>query len=129
MPSVSIDTSAAVPQVSATRLSAGQCLHLHVPAGTVLHAGAGQVEISGPPQWLAETCHIPRRRLRAGESLTMPARGWVQVAAGCDAVFTIAVPPGLFSRLAALLEWRKRRVPWLSRHQPQSIADPAPEKL
>ncbi|BDB23525.1 hypothetical protein Tamer19_51800 [Cupriavidus sp. TA19] len=129
MPSVSIDPPEAILQASATRLSAGQCLHLRVPAGTVLHAGAGQIEVSGPPQWLAETCHIPRWRLRAGESLAIPARGWLQVAARGDAAVTIAVPPGLIARVAALLTWRKRRVPWPWRHQPQSIADPAPERL
>ncbi|WP_439684807.1 DUF2917 domain-containing protein [Cupriavidus oxalaticus] len=129
MPSVSTDTSGSVLPASATRLSAGQCLHLRVAAGTVLHAGAGRIEVSGPPQWLAESWHIPRWRLRAGETLTIPARGWLQVVACGDAAFTIAMPPGVIDRLAALLAWRRRRLSSPSRHQPQPIADPAPEKL
>ncbi|MCY1245853.1 hypothetical protein D3C81_758640 [compost metagenome] len=129
MPSVSTDTSGGVLPASATRLSAGQCLHLRLPAGTVLHAGAGRIEVSGPPQWLAESWHVPRWRLRAGETLAIPERGWLQVAAHGDAAFTIAMPPGMRARLAALFGWRRRRLssPW--RHRPQPIADPAPEKL
>ncbi|QEZ45992.1 hypothetical protein [Cupriavidus oxalaticus] len=129
MPSVSIDTSGRVLPASATRLSAGQCLQLCVPAGTVLHAGAGRIEVSGPPQWLAESWHVPRWRLRAGETLAIPARGWLQVVARGDAAFTIAMPLGVIDRLAGLLAWRRRRVPSPWRHRPQPIADPAPEKL
>ncbi|MBP0622113.1 hypothetical protein [Cupriavidus consociatus] len=126
MPSLSIDPSGAVLPASATCLSAGQCLHLRVRAGTVLHAGAGRIEVCGPPQWLAESWHVPRWRLGAGETLTIPERGWLQVAAHVDAAFTIAMPPGMFRRLAALLGWRRRRVPAPWRHRPQRIADPAP---
>ncbi|MEM5429054.1 hypothetical protein [Cupriavidus oxalaticus] len=129
MPSLSINTSGAVLPAFATRLSAGQCLHLRVRADTVLHAHAGRIEVCGPPQWLAESWHVPRWRLGAGETLTMPERGWLQVAAHADAAFTIAMPPGWLGRLAALLVWRGRRVPAPWRDRPQPIADPAPEKL
>lgn len=117
------DTSTEVP------LAAGQCLRLRVTAGTVLHAGAGELEVAGPPQWLADTCHVPQRRLRAGDTWIVPARGWLAVSASRAGALSVTVPPGWPHRLKAwlVLSWRRTGLA----RQPVSdqIPDPAPERL
>lgn len=120
------DTSAASPDV---RLAAGQSLRIRVAAGAVLRASAGELEVAGPPQWLADTCHMPRQRLRAGDTLVVPARGWLEVAARRPGALAIAQPAGLLARLKAWLMQPARRGGPARRPASRRIADPAPEKL
>ncbi|WP_354682817.1 hypothetical protein [Cupriavidus necator] len=117
---------------SCVRLAAGQSLRLRVAAGTVLHADGGEMVVAGPPQWLAETCHLPRRRLRAGDTLVVSARGWLEVAAQRPGRLAIAQPAGLLARLKTALALRPRHGgPVHKPHKPISpaIPDPAPENL
>ncbi|WP_042884591.1 hypothetical protein [Cupriavidus necator] len=120
------DTSAASPDV---RLAAGQSLRIRVVAGAVLRASAGEMDVAGPPQWLADTCHMPRQRLRAGDTLVVPARGWLEVAARRPGALAIAQPPGLLARLKALLMRTARPGGPVRKPASRQIADPAPEKL
>lgn len=120
------DTSAASPSI---RLAAGQSLRIRVAAGAVLHASAGEMDVAGPPQWLADTCHLPRQRLRAGDTLVVPARGWLEVAARRPGALAIAQPRGLLARVKALLGLRRRRAGQVHKATSRQIADPAPEKL
>ncbi|MFS8979686.1 hypothetical protein [Cupriavidus necator] len=120
------DTCASLPSV---RLAAGQSLRIRVAAGAVLHASAGEMDVAGPPQWLADTCHLPRQRLRAGDTLVVPARGWLEVAARRPGALAIAQPPGLLARVKALLALRWRHAGQVHNATSGQIADPAPEKL
>lgn len=120
------DTSSASPSV---RLAAGQSLRIRVAAGAVLHASAGELEIVGPPQWLADTCHMPRQRLRAGDTLVVPARGWLEVAARRPGALAIAQPPGLLALVKALLMRPARPGGPVRKPASRRIADLAPEKL
>lgn len=110
-------------------LAAGQSLRLRVAAGTVLHAGAGELVVAGPPRWLAETCHLPRRRLRAGDTWMVPERGWLEVAAYRAGALSVAAPPGLLARLKAWLVLPGRRVDVARRAPSRAIPDSAPERL
>ncbi|SPA23967.1 conserved hypothetical protein [Cupriavidus taiwanensis] len=102
-------------------LPAGQTLRLHVAAGTVLHATAGEMALAGPMQWLAGHCHMPQRRLRAGDTWIVPARGWLTVSASRGGALSVTVPPGWLARLRACLVW-----PW---HRPRTAARPAPLRI
>lgn len=122
MPSDFNDTPTVMP------LPVGQALRLHVAAGTVLHAVAGEMALAGPMQWLAGHCHMPQRRLRAGDTWIMPARGWLTVAASRSGALSVTVPAGWLARVRARLAW-PRRGP-LAAGQPVSlrIPDPARQK-
>lgn len=102
-------------------LPAGQALRLHVAVGTVLHAAAGDMALAGPMQWLAGQCHVPLRRLRAGDTWVAPARGWLTVSASRSGALSVTAPPGWLARLRARLAWRWQ--PALLR-----IPDPARQK-
>ncbi|MEC3765071.1 hypothetical protein [Cupriavidus sp. SS-3] len=102
-------------------LPAGQVLRLHVAAGTVLHATAGEMALAGPMQWLAGHCHMPQRRLRAGDTWIVPARGWLTVSASRGGALSVTVPPGWLARLRACLV-----LPW---HRPRPAAGPAPLRI
>ncbi len=117
------DTTSVVP------LAAGQCLRMRVAAGTVLHAGAGELEVAGPPQWLADTCHVPQRRLRAGDTWIVPARGWLAVSASRASALSVTVPPDWLARLKAWLALSWRRTGPARQPVSRQIPDPAPEKL
>ncbi|WP_432259577.1 hypothetical protein [Cupriavidus sp. TMH.W2] len=110
-------------------LAAGQCLRLRVAAGTVLHAGAGELEVAGPPQWLADTCHVPQRRLRAGDTWIVPARGWLAVSASRAGALSVTVPPGWLPRLKAWLASSWRRTGPARQPVSRQIPDPAPKRL
>ncbi|WP_427312858.1 hypothetical protein [Cupriavidus sp. H39] len=122
MPSDLNDTPTVMP------LAAGQALRLHVAAGTVLHAAAGEMALAGPVQWLAGQCYLPQRRLRAGDTWIVPARGWLTVSASRSAALSVTVPPGWLARLRARLASRRRGP--LAAGQPVSlrIPDRAPQK-
>ncbi|SOY58340.1 conserved hypothetical protein [Cupriavidus taiwanensis] len=102
-------------------LQAGQALRLHVAAGTVLHTRTGEMVLAGPMQWLAGHCHMPRRRLRAGDTWIAPARGWLTVSASRDGALSVTVPPGWLARLRARLAR-----PW---HGPGPATRPAPLRI
>ncbi|AEI76282.1 hypothetical protein CNE_1c09240 [Cupriavidus necator N-1] len=117
------DTSTVMP------LSAGQCLRVRVAAGTVLRAGVGELEVAGPPQWLADTCYVPRRRLRAGDMWIVPARGWLAVSASRAGALLVTAPPGWLPRLRAWLAWSWRRTGPARQPVSRPIPDSAPERL
>ncbi|MGH8788496.1 MAG: hypothetical protein ACREYA_25885 [Cupriavidus necator] len=117
------DTLTVVP------LAAGQCLRLRVAAGTVLHASVGELEVAGPPQWLADTCYVPRRRLRAGDTWIVPARGWLAVSASRAGALSVTAPPGWLPRLQAWLALPWRRTGPARQPVSRQIPDPAPESL
>lgn len=107
-------------------LSAGQALRLHVSAGTVLHAQTGEMVVAGPMQWLAGHCHMPQRRLRAGDTWIVPARGWLTVSASRGAALSVTAAPGWLARLRARLAppWRRP----LSAGRPVSLRIPDPAR-
>ncbi|UDM49588.1 hypothetical protein [Cupriavidus sp. MP-37] len=109
-------------------LTSGQALRLHVAAGTVLHAAAGDMALAGPMQWLAGHCHVPQRRLRAGDTWIVPVRGWVTVSASRDGALSVTVPPGWLARLRArlALPWQRPRP--AGQPLPLRIPDPARQK-
>ncbi|SOZ15624.1 conserved hypothetical protein [Cupriavidus taiwanensis] len=109
-------------------LSAGQALRLHVAAGTVLHAAAGEMALAGPMQWLAGHCHVPRRRLRAGDTWVVPARGWLTVAASRSGALSVTVPPGWLARVRARLALPWRRPLAAGQPVPLRIPDPARQR-
>ncbi|MCO4891900.1 hypothetical protein MKD50_21175 [Cupriavidus sp. WGtm5] len=100
---------------------AGQALRLHVAAGTVLHAAAGEMALAGPMQWLAGHCHVPQRHLGAGDTWIAPARGWLTVSASRGGALSVTVPPGWLARLRTRLA-----LPW---HRPRPAAQPAPLRI
>jgi hypothetical protein len=120
MPSQFNDTSTVVP------LPAGQTLRLRVAAGTVLHAAAGELELSGPLHWLADSCHVPRRRMRAGDTWIVPVRGWLTVSASRTGSLSVTAPPPPMPRLLAwlALPWRRRG----SAARPVSLRIPDPAR-
>ncbi|NOV25757.1 hypothetical protein E5S69_19830 [Cupriavidus necator] len=122
MPSDLNDTPTVMP------LAAGQALRLHVAAGTVLHAAAGEMALAGPMQWLAGQCYLPQRRLRAGDTWIVPARGWLTVSASRSGALSVTVPPGWLARLRARLA--SPQCGPLAAGQPVSlpIPDRAPQK-
>ncbi|AMR77250.1 hypothetical protein [Cupriavidus nantongensis] len=99
-------------------LPAGQALRLHVAAGTVLHAAAGEMVLAGPMQWLAGHCHMPQQRLLTGNTWVVPTRGWLTVSALRGGALSVTVPPGWLARLRARLAR-----PW---HRPRPAARPVP---
>jgi hypothetical protein len=87
-------------------LRPGQTLPLYLPAGTQLQLLQGRLELSEPPQWLADTVHRPRHHLQTGACHALAGAGWVRLAAGTEAVELLchgAPPPmqapGLLSAL------------------------------
>ncbi|MEM5273956.1 hypothetical protein VSR17_02830 [Cupriavidus taiwanensis] len=109
-------------------LPAGQALRLQVAAGTVLHALTGEMALAGPMQWLAGHCHMPRRRLRTGDTWIVPERGWLTVSASQSGALSVTVPPGWLARLRARLALPWRGPGPASRPAPQRIPDPARQR-
>jgi hypothetical protein len=129
MPSDLKDTSTLPPRTTSVRLAAGQSLRLRMAAGTVMHASAGALELAGPPQWLADTCHVPQRRLLAGDTWIAPESGWLTVTASHAGALSVTVQPGPAGHLQAWLALLLRRGRLASQAGSCPIPDPAPEKL
>ena len=55
----------------------GQTHWLYAPAGLLMQVDAGALRLDGPPQWLAETVHMPRRHLDTGQRLQLREAGWI----------------------------------------------------
>lgn len=122
MPSDLDDTPTVMP------LPVGQALRLHVAAGTVLHAVKGEMALAGPMQWLAGHCHMPQRRLRAGDTWIVPARGWLTVAASRSGALSVTVPAGWLARVRTRLAWPRRGPLDAGEPVPLRIPDPARQK-
>ena len=87
-------------------LAAGQCLSLHLRAGSVVHVVQGRVAMAGAPRWLAgQVCQVPQD-LCAGGVGVMNTAGWHQLVAQGPVQLRIMTPaarPGLWSLLKSRL--------------------------
>jgi len=82
----------AEPVIRTIELAAGQCLNVHLPAGSVVHVEHGCIAVTATPRWLAERFSQTRYRLRAGGVLVIDAAGWTCLAALGQAQFRIMEP-------------------------------------
>jgi hypothetical protein len=98
-----------VPSPSRIDLWAGQSLNQHVASGSVLHVLAGHVEVTLPPQWMADTTYRLHRRLAPGSVLTIDVRGWLAVSASDVASFQLLQPTPVGLRVAI---WFARMWGW-----------------
>ncbi|GHC81616.1 hypothetical protein GCM10007320_24020 [Pseudorhodoferax aquiterrae] len=74
---------------SSTRtLAAGEQLHVHLPAGSMLIALHGLLQVQGPADWLAERMVAGRHDVPEGQAWTATQTGWHAVqACGAAAQF------------------------------------------
>ncbi|MGO4330455.1 hypothetical protein AB4Z48_03185 [Cupriavidus sp. 2TAF22] len=90
---------AGAPEAQLLDLETSRMLRFYAKAGTTLYLMEGELELSGPPRWLADTIWRQPQRLAAGSSVTLPA-GWVEV---------------LARRAATLRLYRPAAQPWRAR--------------
>jgi len=85
-------TEFAEPVTRTIQLSAGQCLNVHLSAGSVVHVEHGCIAVTAAPRWLAEGVSLTGYALRAGGVLVIDATGWTCLAAQGQAQFRIMEP-------------------------------------
>lgn len=71
------------------QLKAGQSLQERLTPGTVLHVVEGKIDVTPPPQWLAESMFSVTRRLNSGSTYVVSARGWTTFTASADTILQV----------------------------------------
>lgn len=95
-----------------TCLLPGQTLCTAIDAGAVLRVVQGRVELSLPPDWLAESLVGPRTLLEEGQGHVLERAGWIGVRALSPArVQTVAAPAPQWSAAVARLLRLVQRLP------------------
>lgn len=101
MPAAEMSSPAPVAvDVRMVRLSAGQCLTVHLERGAVLHVEQGSVTVADAPRWLAGQMAQFARNVNAGDVCVTDSAGWHQILASGPVLLRIAAPaprPGLWS--------------------------------